>query len=1458
MTLRVFEDLFRKNSGVIRPGLERVRRIAEKSGLLEDLPPVILVAGTNGKGTTSGYLYQLLSAVNYKVGLYTSPHLVNFSERIQVSDEKIDDIKLEIFFLQFKRQLGDEQFNELTFFEIATLLALFVFKALKCDAIVCEVGMGGRLDATNILNPVISVITSIALDHQSYLGNTADEIALEKAGILRPSRVAIFSRPKFYEENSWNLITSAASELKCLISTVEADVNTDHKMLKINVAYLNPVEVPFKNPLPEHLLANFSMAVLAFYHYTGSKTELKTAVENISTAEKPFSLLGRFDRRTIAIQDHTSDFIFDVCHNTQGAVALGAALHDTSESTEIPLPYPGLVTILNDKDILGILAVLSQFLKPIMLYKIASERTFTPEQTKILQEHYQVFENFAAAFDFLESEHEENKPRVVCGSVAGVGEAFASLGLLLIVLFFVWCFHSQLTFAQSEATLPQFFFDAKSSSATKDGKKQIFEGDVIAIGPKSAFSADTIYVDQNLGKIEAIGQAVIIIGQQVYTGQHLEYYLKTGDLKITQGIFVVNDPIAINAISQKILGFSTQEMAFEADRAAQLIAIQGHKSDLENRSRYLQKQGRELPSDLVTDFALLLNREKLISEQKSPEIMRLQDDRRKNILNRRKYWNDVRGQKAVDKAAMEKSIYFKLAGETLERTNGNNFTARNSLWTPCFCAADESPAWSFRASETFAQVGGYATLYNPVLEIKGIPVLYLPIMKIPIKDQRQSGFLMPTMSQRNSTGFIYSQPLFLDLGENKDVTVKTDVFEKRGTRLGTEWRYQQRENSGFQLNVEALRDRVWAEQKTFREDYRDPYINGLAVARTDDSGADSKSLSQLSGLNFDSARLRQKSYWLAQDDASKRCVNGSASEQADCDTLLDKRLSPPANMTRGVIRWSGNSFMANRLSLVSQGDILSDRHYISDLYIPDGVASINDVGRAEAPYNTMQNKIHYDGKNYYLGVGSYLGDHVRLNETYKGNQLPFHGIFSTRWANLTPQKFNFLPIYARVSSDWYRIVNRSGKIKDFDTQASTLGSGHWQRLQADVTAPILTESAINMDFFSNLQSRRILSEGSTQTQTSIASYNTGLRFGLPIDGKMHLSTSKDSGGNDRENVLHHVMNWNIDFVVRPMVQRTGEYGSIDSLGIPSQTYFATDTRGTDTAIDPTQYLDPYQIITFRTSHRWKTFTRGLNILAKSDKNNSLTEIKPTFEELARRELLRVQDQPVRSFADILNEDRSKWFVNRYQLLETDYLEPVYTKANISYDKLKADRRLSDGPTSQNESWSLLESESGVNLMGWSASNLTRYNIYARGNTLVKFTLGLPSFFKTNVIYSHIIDSALQKDSQDNYLFTRTTTREVAFATTLTDPILLAYKYGRRNIEDNVSQPQYSQKLDLIYRSPAKCWTLNFSREKPYDQPELNASYLLELSVIFMGQGTGLGNFSAPAVREINNRSSNQG
>src|SRR4051794_21520355 len=167
-------------------GLENTQRLASLAGNPHDRLRFVHVAGTNGKGSTCAMLESIYRATGLRVGLFTSPHLVSFGERIQVNRKLISDREVVRLVLEMQRFLKEFPKEEHpTFFEVVTVMALRYFAAQKCDLVIWETGLGGRLDATNIVTPLASVITNIEYDHQEWLGATLSSIAREKAGIIK-------------------------------------------------------------------------------------------------------------------------------------------------------------------------------------------------------------------------------------------------------------------------------------------------------------------------------------------------------------------------------------------------------------------------------------------------------------------------------------------------------------------------------------------------------------------------------------------------------------------------------------------------------------------------------------------------------------------------------------------------------------------------------------------------------------------------------------------------------------------------------------------------------------------------------------------------------------------------------------------------------------------------------------------------------------------------------------------------------------------------------------------------------------------------------------------------------------------------------------------------------------------------------------------------------------------------
>ncbi len=173
-------------------GLERVRSVAERLALSVPLYPVISVAGTNGKGSSIALLVSILAAAGYRVGAYTSPHLRRYNERVQIGGHSVSDKRLCAAFERVEHARGD---TPLTYFEFGTLAALEVFGDADLDIGILEVGLGGRLDAVNLVDADVALITTIAIDHVAWLGGDRESIGREKAGIFRPSHPAVYAEP---------------------------------------------------------------------------------------------------------------------------------------------------------------------------------------------------------------------------------------------------------------------------------------------------------------------------------------------------------------------------------------------------------------------------------------------------------------------------------------------------------------------------------------------------------------------------------------------------------------------------------------------------------------------------------------------------------------------------------------------------------------------------------------------------------------------------------------------------------------------------------------------------------------------------------------------------------------------------------------------------------------------------------------------------------------------------------------------------------------------------------------------------------------------------------------------------------------------------------------------------------------------------------------------------------------
>lgn len=336
--------LFARTTGAIKPGLERTHAVLEALGAPHRSLRVFHVAGTNGKGSVVHTLDALLRDRGLRVGRYTSPHLVDFRERIVVDGAPIDADAVVGFVDRWTPEI--ERLGA-TFFEATTALAFRHFADAAVDVAVVEVGLGGRLDSTNVVDPLVAGVTSIGLDHRELLGETLEEVAAEKAGIFKPGRPAVIgetdpSIAAFLAERARR--AESSSILTTLEDAVVEEVVVGAEGTSFDLS-LAGESARLRTALAgRHQAANAATALLML-HAAGEEFRRPLAAEAAALAG--VSVPGRFQR--------LGHRILDVAHNPAGATVLAQTLRLVSP----PGPVAAVVTVLRDKDWQGVLDALA-------------------------------------------------------------------------------------------------------------------------------------------------------------------------------------------------------------------------------------------------------------------------------------------------------------------------------------------------------------------------------------------------------------------------------------------------------------------------------------------------------------------------------------------------------------------------------------------------------------------------------------------------------------------------------------------------------------------------------------------------------------------------------------------------------------------------------------------------------------------------------------------------------------------------------------------------------------------------------------------------------------------------------------------------------------------------------------------------------------------------------------------
>ena len=394
--------------------LSRVIEVAKKLKIDQPIPKVITVAGTNGKGSTVSILESILYESDYKVGSYTSPHLLNFNERIKIDKVPVNTNSICDAFESIEETRGN---ITLTYFEFSTLAALIIFSKSNLDVIILEVGLGGRLDAVNIINPDISIITNIGLDHTDILGDDIEQIAYEKAGVMRKNKSTVIGY-----KNVHNSILTEGENINSKISKIDehyhAEVRDDDSWVFKNS---DGIKINCEHPgiKGDIQIKNAAAAIQAIHLCDGLELNEKKVLIGLKNAK----IIGRFQ-----IFETKPTVILDVAHNPQSIDILKDNLKKYFPNKK----FHAVFGVLKDKDVDEILIKLKGVFDSWHISESTNERALRITELKdkkfFTLEKPSIYGNINKAFDgAIENIKKEDEIIVVFGSSYTVAPILSKL-----------------------------------------------------------------------------------------------------------------------------------------------------------------------------------------------------------------------------------------------------------------------------------------------------------------------------------------------------------------------------------------------------------------------------------------------------------------------------------------------------------------------------------------------------------------------------------------------------------------------------------------------------------------------------------------------------------------------------------------------------------------------------------------------------------------------------------------------------------------------------------------------------------------------------------------------------------------------------------------------------------------------------------------------------------------------
>jgi len=388
----------------IELGLDRIRQVAERLDLLSPSFPIITVAGTNGKGSSVAFLEAMLLAEGYTTGSYTSPHLIHYNERIKLTGINASDAQIINAFEEIDKARKDVS---LSYFEFGTLAAMLIFTQQAVDVAILEVGLGGRLDASNLWDTSLAIITSIAIDHESWLGNDRELIGKEKSGIMRANTPVICGDPTPPDS-----IKKTAQKTKATLQQINRDFSYQQHADKTWLWENNKRQ--YQLPLPA-LKGEFQLnnAATVIAGLTSISTRLPVSIDSIKEGLKKATIIGR-----LQLISSSPDWLIDVAHNPHSALALAKYLDEQPTAGKTF----ALFSMLKDKDIQQVLSIMDRHIDEWHVVGLEGSRGLSTTELTLLMKAAHIDSEiiphkcFSDAVHFLKKDSKNKDKVVVFGS----------------------------------------------------------------------------------------------------------------------------------------------------------------------------------------------------------------------------------------------------------------------------------------------------------------------------------------------------------------------------------------------------------------------------------------------------------------------------------------------------------------------------------------------------------------------------------------------------------------------------------------------------------------------------------------------------------------------------------------------------------------------------------------------------------------------------------------------------------------------------------------------------------------------------------------------------------------------------------------------------------------------------------------------------------------------------------